>query len=52
MTSLTKHDVLSVSAIHAAHMDEPLPRATWALYLLCVIVIVAITWSASPMWTK
>lgn len=46
MTSLTKHDVPFVSAIHAAHMDEPLPRATWALYLLCVIVIVAITWSS------
>jgi adhesin transport system membrane fusion protein len=46
MTSLTKEEGVFVSAIHAAHIDEPLPRATWALYLLCVAVTVAITWSA------
>ena len=45
-TSLTKQEGLFVSAIHAAQIDEPLPRATWALYLLCVVVTVAITWSA------
>lgn len=46
MTSLTKEEGVFVSAIHAAHIDEPLPRATWALYLLCAVVTVAITWSA------
>lgn len=46
MSSLTKEEGLFVSAIHAAHIDEPLPRATWALYLLCAVVVVAITWSA------
>lgn len=47
MTSaLTKEEGLFVSALHAAHIDEPLPRATWALYLLCAVVTVAITWSA------
>lgn len=46
MTSLTKEDTLFVSAIHAAQIDEPLPRATWALYLLCVVVTVAIIWSS------
>lgn len=46
MSSLTKQEGLFVSAIHAAHIDEPLPRATWALYLLCIVVTAAITWSA------
>jgi membrane fusion protein, adhesin transport system len=46
MTSLTKQDVPFVSAIHAAHIDEPLPRATWALYLLCIVVVVAVGWSS------
>lgn len=44
--SLTKEEGHFVSALHAAHIDEPLPRATWALYLLCAVVTVAITWSA------
>lgn len=46
MTGLTKEEGLFVSAIHAAQIDEPMPRATWTLYLLCVIVIVGIAWSA------
>lgn len=46
MSVLTKEEGVFVSAIHAAHIDEPLPRATWALYLLCVVVTAAITWSA------
>ena len=46
MTALTKQEGQYVSAIHAAHIDEPLPRATWALYLLCVAVTVGVTWSA------
>ncbi len=46
MSALTKEEGVFVSALHAAHIDEPLPRATWALYLLCAVVTVAITWSA------
>lgn len=46
MSALTKEEGVFVSAIHAAHIDEPLPRATWALYLLCLVVTAAITWSA------
>ena len=46
MNALTKEEGVFVSAIHAAHIDEPLPRATWALYLLCIVVTAAITWSA------
>ncbi|RTL33803.1 MAG: HlyD family type I secretion periplasmic adaptor subunit [Burkholderiales bacterium] len=46
MSALSKEEGVFVSAIHAAHIDEPLPRATWALYLLCVVVTAAITWSA------
>jgi adhesin transport system membrane fusion protein len=45
-SSLTKEEGLFVSAMHAAQIDEPLPRATWALYLLCAVVTVAIAWSA------
>ena len=46
MSSLTKEEGRFVSAIHAAQIDEPMPRATWALYLLCAVVAVGITWSA------
>ena len=46
MSALTKEEGLFVSAIHAAQIDEPMPRATWALYLLCVVIAVAIGWSA------
>jgi adhesin transport system membrane fusion protein len=46
MASITKQDTPFVSAIHAAHLDEPLPRATWALYLLATVVTIAIAWSA------
>ena len=46
MSTLSKEEGVFVSAIHAAHIDEPLPRATWALYLLCIVVTAAITWSA------
>jgi membrane fusion protein, adhesin transport system len=46
MNALSKEEGAFVSAIHAAHIDEPLPRATWALYLLCIVVVTAITWSA------
>jgi len=46
MSALTKEEGAFVSALHAAHIDEPLPRATWALYLLCIVVTVAIAWSA------
>lgn len=45
-SALTKEEGLFVSAIHAAQIDEPLPRATWALYLLCAVITVAITWAA------
>lgn len=46
MSTLTKEEGLFVSAIHAATIDEPLPRVTWALYLLCAVLTVGIVWSA------
>lgn len=46
MNALSKEEGAFVSAIHAAHLDEPLPRATWALYLLCAAVAVAIIWAS------
>lgn len=44
--TLTREEGLFVSAIHAAEIDEPMPRATWALYLLCAVVAAGIAWSA------
>ena len=44
--ALTREEGLFVSAIHAAQIDEPMPRATWALYLLCAVVATAIAWAA------
>ncbi len=44
--ALTRAEGLFVSGLHAASIDEPMPRAVWVLYLLLAIVITAITWSA------
>ena len=46
MSELTRQEGLFVSGLHSAQIDEPLPRATWALYLLLIVVASAITWSA------
>ena len=46
MTELTRQEGLFVSGLYAAQIDEPLPRATWALYLLLVAVAVAIAWAS------
>lgn len=43
---LTRQEGLFVGGLNAAMLDEPLPRAVWALYLLMAVVVVAITWSA------
>ena len=44
--ALTREEGMFVSGLHAASVNEPLPRAVWALYLLAIIVIVAISWAS------
>jgi len=43
---LTREEGLFVGGLNAALIDEPLPRAVWALYLLMGVVVVAVLWSA------
>ena len=45
-TALTREEGLFVSGLHAAAIDEPMPRAVWGLYLLLAIVATAIAWSS------
>lgn len=45
-TSLSRQESLFVTGLGSAHIDEPLPRATWALYLLLAVVVTAIAWSS------
>ncbi|MBV8124908.1 MAG: HlyD family type I secretion periplasmic adaptor subunit [Burkholderiaceae bacterium] len=44
--TLTARDNLFISSLTAAHLDEPLPRATWILYLLLAALIAAVTWAS------
>lgn len=44
--SLSREEGLFVNGVQAALIDEPLPRAVWALYLLLVVLVVAIAWAA------
>jgi len=43
---LSREEGLFVGGLNAALIDEPLPRAVWALYLLMGVVVVAILWSS------
>ncbi|MDT8998833.1 HlyD family type I secretion periplasmic adaptor subunit [Paucibacter sp. APW11] len=43
---LAREEGLFLSSLAAAQVDEPMPRATWAIYLMLVIVAVAIGWSS------
>lgn len=44
--ALRPEEAMFVSAAVSAQIDEPLPRATWAVYLMLVVLVVAIAWSA------
>jgi adhesin transport system membrane fusion protein len=46
MAELTQKESLFVSGLHGAQIDEPLPRATWVLYLLLGAVTAAIVWAS------
>ncbi|OYU27043.1 MAG: secretion protein HlyD [Burkholderiales bacterium PBB2] len=43
--STARGDQEFLSSLAAAHIDEPLPRVTWALYLLLAALVIAIIWA-------
>jgi len=44
--SLARGDDAFLSSLAAAHIDEPLPRVTWVLYLVLAALVVAIVWAS------
>ncbi|WIT10907.1 HlyD family type I secretion periplasmic adaptor subunit [Paucibacter sediminis] len=44
--ALRPDEAMFVSAAVSAQINEPLPRATWAIYLMLVVVVTAITWAS------
>lgn len=44
--SVARDEGLFLSAVAKAQVEEPLPKVTWALYLLLAALVVALTWSA------
>lgn len=44
--TLTREEGLFVNSAQSALLDEPLPRAVWALYLLAAVMLAAIVWSS------
>lgn len=44
--TLSREEGLFVSSAQSALIDEPLPRAVWALYLLLVCLVVAVAWAS------
>ncbi|MEO6280707.1 HlyD family type I secretion periplasmic adaptor subunit [Roseateles sp.] len=45
-SALSRKESLFVTGLESAQLDEPLPRATWVLYLLLAAVATAIAWSS------
>lgn len=45
-TGLSRQESLFVTGLESAQLDAPLPRATWALYLLLAVVVTAIVWAS------
>jgi adhesin transport system membrane fusion protein len=44
--ALSRQESVFVTGLDSAKLDEPLPRATWVLYLLLGAVVAAIVWSS------
>jgi adhesin transport system membrane fusion protein len=44
--AMLRGDAAFLSGVHAAQIDEALPRASWALYLILIVVVIAITWAS------
>jgi len=43
---IQRGDERFLKGVHAAQAQEALPRVTWALYLMVLVVVVALVWSA------
>ncbi len=44
--ALSRQESVFVTGLEGAQLDEPLPRATWVLYLLLAAVVTAIAWAS------
>ncbi|MBT9492570.1 MAG: HlyD family efflux transporter periplasmic adaptor subunit [Paucibacter sp.] len=44
--SVAQGDREFLSSLAAAQVDEPLPRVTWVLYLLLLVLVTAVVWAA------
>lgn len=44
--SISREEGLFVGSVQSALIDEPLPRAVWALYLMAAVLLVGIVWSS------
>ena len=44
--SLSREEGLFVGSVQSALIDEPLPRAVWALYLIGAVLLVGIAWAS------
>jgi adhesin transport system membrane fusion protein len=44
--ALSREEGIFVGGLHAAQLNEPMPRSMWALYLMALILVAGITWSA------
>lgn len=44
--ALSRQESVFVTGLEGAQLDEPLPRATWVLYLLLAAVVTAIVWAS------
>lgn len=43
---LSREDNLFISSVQSALIDEPLPKSVWVLYLLAIVLVVGVSWSA------
>ncbi|MCV2357244.1 HlyD family type I secretion periplasmic adaptor subunit [Paucibacter sp. B2R-40] len=44
--ALSREEGMFVTGLNHAQIEEPLPHAMWAIYLMLIAVVVALTWSA------
>ena len=44
--TLSREEGLFVGSVQSALIDEPLPRAVWALYLMAAVLLVGLAWSS------
>lgn len=44
--AIVRGDATFLSGVHAAQIDEALPRSSWALYLMLIVVVSAISWAS------